>query len=124
MKYVAAVSAAVVIGGCAVGPQPLPVQAFPELPMAPGLCQGGSVRNALVTVGPRYPRAALDVGQTGWVIIYFDVASDGSTSDIGVAASSPPGVFEAAGVNALRQWKFAPGSPRIKCRLDFTFKLQ
>ena len=121
MKYIAAIFAAVMTAGCAT---PQPVEPFTELPPTPGTCAGFKPPvAALKRVDPVFPREAAKIRQTGWVIVDFDVAPDGSTSNIRVVASSPRGVFEAAVVDPLRQWKFEPNQPRTNCRFDLQFKL-
>ena len=118
MKYIAGILAAIVAAGCASRP----VEPFAELPSTPGTCSGFKPPiAALVRVDPVYPRDEAKIGQAGWVIVDFDIAADGSTSNIRVIASSPRGVFESAVVEPLRQWKFEPNHPRTNCRFDIKF---
>jgi TonB family protein len=57
---------------------------------------------------PVYPAKAELNRVTGWVELNFTVAEDGAVKDIAVHASSNPGVFDAAAVGALSQWRYKP----------------
>jgi protein TonB len=57
---------------------------------------------------PVYPAKAELNRVTGWVELDFTVAEDGAVKDIAVHASSNPGVFDAAAVGALSQWRYKP----------------
>ena len=55
-----------------------------------------------------YPRNAIRMGREGFVIIEFDVDSDGSVLDPYVVESEPTGVFERSAIKAVRKWLFSP----------------
>jgi TonB family protein len=63
----------------------------------------------------------------GAVLLEFTIAADGTTKDIVVIESSPPGVFDEAAVSALARWRYKPkienGQPverrGIKTRIVF-----
>ena len=57
---------------------------------------------------PTYPRNALRMGREGYVLIEFDVDTDGSVLDPYVVESEPTGVFERAAIKAVRKWLFSP----------------
>ena len=57
-------------------------------------------------VAPKFPLNARD--KTGWVELEFAVKADGSTGDIVVNNSSPRKVFDAAAINAVREWRYQP----------------
>ncbi|NZA28229.1 TonB family protein [Luteimonas sp. SJ-92] len=61
-----------------------------------------------VTPPPRYPAAAVAAKQSGRVVLRLLVGVDGSVKDVVVEASEPAGVFDAATIDAARQWKIAP----------------
>jgi protein TonB len=44
----------------------------------------------------------------GWVELDFTVAESGAVKDIAVHATSAPGVFDSAAINALSQWRYKP----------------
>ena len=57
---------------------------------------------------PTYPRNAIRMGREGFVVIEFDVDTDGSVLDPYVIESEPTGVFERAAIKAVRKWLFNP----------------
>ena len=57
---------------------------------------------------PTYPRNALRMGREGYVLIEFDVDTDGSVLDPYVVESAPTGVFERSAIKAVRKWLFSP----------------
>ena len=57
---------------------------------------------------PSYPRNALRMGREGYVLIEFDVDTDGSVLDPYVVESEPTGVFERSAIKAVRKWLFSP----------------
>ncbi len=56
--------------------------------------------------GPVYPEAAKAQGIEGWVRLRYDIASDGRVENLQVVESSPPGVFDAAAMAAVAQWRY------------------
>ncbi len=57
---------------------------------------------------PRYPAEAIEAGQSGSVLLKVHVGSDGSPLQIEVEAATNPGVFDAAAIAAVENWKFNP----------------
>ena len=120
---------ALAMAGCADGPPVrsttpvrLPVEPFPglvNLPTCPDV--RGSALSAL---GPDYPRGALRIRQEGWVIVEFDITTDGLTSNARVLAASPLGVFEESALGAIAQWKYRPNEPRVGCRTDVRYTIK
>ncbi|HZV39138.1 MAG TPA: TonB family protein, partial [Pseudoxanthomonas sp.] len=75
---------------------------------------------------PRYPVAAAQQGIGGRVLLVVDVAADGSVRGVEIEKSEPAGVFDAATLEAVKQWKFEPafenGKPvagRVRVPVDF-----
>ena len=62
----------------------------------------------IVKVQPIYPRRALERGIEGYVIVQFTVTKQGTTKDIKVVESHPPGVFDRAAVQAAAKFKYKP----------------
>jgi TonB family protein len=60
------------------------------------------------SVQPDYPKKASSNKIQGWVELDFTVAESGKVMDIAVHAASVPGVFEAAAIGALSQWRYKP----------------
>lgn len=75
---------------------------------------------------PPYPAAAVANKQSGRVVLVVDVNPDGSVALAQVESSNPPGVFDAATLQAAKQWTFNPtmknGKPvagRVRVPVDF-----
>jgi TonB family protein len=60
------------------------------------------------SVQPIYPPKATLNKVQGWVELDFTVAESGAVQDIAVHAASVRGVFEAAAISALSQWRYQP----------------
>jgi TonB family protein len=62
----------------------------------------------LKSVEPVYPNKAA-LGRTeGWVELDFTVSETGQVQDVVVHAASIPGVFDAAAIKAVSQWRYQP----------------
>lgn len=98
---------------------------------------GGVVDEDSVEVAPRpvertapsFPARARALGQTGWVTLSFVVDLDGSTADVAVVEAEPPGVFDEAAADAVRQWRFEPGEQggapvAVRVRQTLRFELE
>lgn len=59
-------------------------------------------------VAAAYPSAAKENRSSGFVELQFTVQPDGSTANIAVVRSEPPGVFEVSAITALSQWRYEP----------------
>ena len=57
---------------------------------------------------PTYPRNAIRLGREGYVLIEFDVDTDGAVLDPYVIESEPTGVFERAAIKAVRKFLYDP----------------
>jgi len=57
---------------------------------------------------PTYPRKALRMGKEGYVIVEFDVDTDGAVLDPYVLEAVPQGTFERAAIKAIRSWVYHP----------------
>jgi len=78
------------------------------------------------TMPPAYPAAAKKQGISGNVVLLVDVDAQGKPTHVAIERSSPAGVFDAAALDAVRQWRFEPalrqGQPvagRVRVPLDF-----
>lgn len=71
-------------------------------------CLGGynQPMQLVADAGPLYPEAARAQGIEGWVRLRYDIASDGRVENLRVLESSPPGVFDAAAMAAVAQWRY------------------
>ena len=59
-------------------------------------------------VGPVYPEQAKAAGVQGWVRVYYDIGEDGAVENLILIESDPPGVFDAAALAAVAQWRYRP----------------
>lgn len=80
------------------------------------------------TPAPKYPVEAARQGIGGEVVLLVTVDTDGSVRDAQVEKSTPPGVFDAATLEAARLWRFTPllreGKPvQGQVRVPVTFEL-
>ncbi len=55
-----------------------------------------------------YPADAKTNGVEGRVLVRYDVTAAGTVANVAVVESEPPGVFEAAALDAVRSWRFRP----------------
>ena len=63
----------------------------------------------LVTTGHlEYPIKAKSELAEGWVQVVYDVNPDGSTSNLQVADSDPPIIFDKAALEFVDSWRFQP----------------
>ena len=119
MRHVTLFLAAFTVAACAnTGPRT--IEPFPESEAL----QSKSCVDRPATVlraEPIYPPAAYQEFQAGWVILEYDIATDGTTTNIEVLRSSPPEIFDGVSRRALREWRFPPNTARQKCRMDFRF---
>ena len=68
----------------------------------------------LAPLAVSYPQRAFEAGQKGYVIVEFMLAADGRADNARVVESSPPAIFDAAALQAVRRGRFdtsAPGNP-------------
>jgi TonB family protein len=79
------------------------------------------------SVQPQYPLKAEKSVVEGWVELDFTVTDIGAVEDVAVHAAKPQGVFEAAAIAALLQWRFKPlvrdtkaVATRARVRIRFT----
>lgn len=66
---------------------------------------------------PEYPVGARRDGIEGFVMVEFGLTAEGRTSDIVVRAATPPGVFDKAAMNAVKNWRFESVTPEEAARL-------
>lgn len=57
---------------------------------------------------PNYPLRAVRDWLEGFVVVEVTVAPDGSVREARVVEAKPPGVFDDAALEAIRQWRFKP----------------
>ena len=74
------------------------------------LSEVDSIPEPIVQVPPLYPYSAKARGIEGRVELLFVVQPDGSVSDVQIKSSFPRGIFDEAAMNAVKKWRFKPGT--------------
>lgn len=75
-------------------------------------------------VSPEYPRAAERRAIEGEVMVSFDVAADGTTTNVSVVSAQPAGIFDSSAVNAVERWRFSAGEATTGIQKRLVFKLE
>ena len=73
-----------------------------------------------------YPRAAYAAHQEGVVTVGFDITSLGTTTNVHLLKSNPPGIFDKIAVDAVTDWEYAElpdGKPLLGQTADVAFTL-
>jgi protein TonB len=73
---------------------------------------------------PEYPKGAEKRGIEGSVALKFGVDADGNVVSPQVVEATPPGVFDAAAIEALSKWKYEKGAATPDMQIKLSFKLQ
>ena len=98
-------------------PPPLPTFAVPKFADGPLV--------VLLRISPTYPLVARSRGLEGYVIVQFDVSTDGYATNITVVESSDH-MFEKAAIEAARRFKFKPrvvdGIPQVSGGIQNLFR--
>ena len=86
--------------------------------------------NRIYTQPAKFPRKALRLDKDGYVLIEFDIDTDGSVIDPYVVESEPAGLFERAAMKSIRKWLYEPPvyegvSVKVNdVQVKLTFKVQ
>jgi TonB family protein len=94
-----AVAVAIVGGACASAPRPRTFE-LDQVDERPTLTRERAI--------PQYPPAARKSGVTGHVELRARIDDTGRVVEAKVVKSSPPRVFDAAALDAIRRWRFVP----------------
>ncbi len=82
---------------------------------------------AIVRVQPQYPTVAASRGLEGFVVVEFDVMSDGTVSNITVLKSSSS-IFERSAIQAASQFRFkarvVDGVPQTSTGVQYQFRFK
>ena len=97
---------------------PSPAQDMGPIRVSPG--QGPGL---IKKVEPRYPPIAQAARIEGNVVVDAVIRKDGTVSDVTVLSSSNK-MFEQACVDAVRQWRFTPGSSDVVLSVTVNFTLR
>jgi TonB family protein len=108
------------------------VQRVPEAALAKEALRDTVIPSSQLTllksVQPVYPAKAQSAKIEGWVELNFRVTEKGLIEDVSVYAVSVPGIFDAAAIKAVSQWRFKPvlqdSKPiAVRCRVRIRFAL-
>ncbi len=92
-----------------VDSHPLPVEASTRQPLwQPRQVPLDAPLHNTVRVLPIYPKRALQRGREGHVTVEFDITARGTVVNEKVVEAAPPGVFDDAALDALRQYRYSP----------------
>lgn len=83
------------------------------------LAAGGTRRAILTRVAPTYPELARRMHITGTVVVHLTIQPDGSVSDAKV--ESGHALLGPAAQEAVKRWKFEPGSDTSDMTVDVNF---
>ncbi|WP_141733854.1 energy transducer TonB [Oligoflexus tunisiensis] len=97
----------------------------------PPLAGGIDPKEPRIKFMPQYPTEAAEQQLEGFVVLSFQVGSDGSVQNLKVVESVPPMVFDKAAKRAVSRWSFRPlpagkdaasADNEQKLRLNFSLK--
>ena len=72
------------------------------------IAPGSGARQPIFRVNPQYPARAASRGVTGWVLVVFDIDTDGRVVNPRVLDNEPNSIFDAAAMRAIRKWRYTP----------------
>lgn len=108
----------------------IPALLFVSVLLLAGCAAGNRPMQLASGAGAVYPPNARAAGVEGYVVVRYDVDTEGRVSNVRVVESSPPGVFEESAVQAVSRWRFNPATRRgepqavegMVSRLDFALE--
>lgn len=74
---------------------------------------------------PSYPARARRQGIEGYVTVRYTITQSGTVRNVGIVSASPPGIFNAAALNAVRSWRYRPQPAdrlNVKTRIRFVLR--
>lgn len=109
-------------------PPPPPTTTAPPSPaaaqeMGPIRVSPGQGPGLIKKVEPRYPPIAQSARIEGTVVVDAVIRKDGTVSDVTILKSTNK-MFEQACIDAVRQWRFTPGSQDVVLTVTVNFTLK
>jgi periplasmic protein TonB len=102
---------------------PPPPSSVPAQEMGPIRVSPGQGPGLIKKVEPRYPPIAQSARIEGTVVVDAVIRKDGAVSDVTILKSTNK-MFEQACIDAVRQWRFTPGSQDIVLTVTVNFTLK
>jgi len=93
---------------------------FGSLVVVPGFAQEAVNRKVKSKIEPTYPEIARKMGLTGTVKLQVVVAANGTVKETKVIGGHP--ILVNAAVDAVKKWRFEPGSAESSGTLEFKFE--
>ena len=81
------------------------------------------IDNPLSKPGPRYPQNAYEADIEGSVLLEIVIGPDGIVASAKVLKAEPPGWFEEAALEAVRQWRYPPPGREITVKVVMDFEI-
>ena len=117
----AAIIAVLAVVGCASEPGQGP--ASPASPVPQLDTSTCPVLHPRYGVLPVFPHSMLRDRREGWVIVGFDVDSDGAATNLHVVKSDPGGVFDVEALRAMATARLPANDPHTGCQVAVEFEL-
>jgi TonB family protein len=111
----------------AAAPAPAPAIVPPLTPAPAAPADDFLAARPVAPLDVSYPQRAFEAGQKGYVIVEFTLDATGRATNAHVVESSPPAVFDAAALQAVRRGRFDPSALGVpakpqRARLRISFK--
>jgi TonB family protein len=109
-----------------VAPPPAPPEPVAQAPApqpGPIRVSAGQGPGVIKKVEPQYPPIARAARLEGTVVVDAVIRKDGSVSDVSILRSSSR-MFDQACLDAVRQWRFTPGSQDVILTVTVNFTLR
>ena len=104
-------------------PSPAPPSPEPAQDMGPIRVSPGRGPGLIKKVEPRYPEFARAARLEATVVVDAVIRKDGTVSDVTVLKSTNK-IFEQPCIDAVRQWRFTPGSQDVVLTVTVNFTLR
>ncbi|MEZ0219130.1 MAG: TonB family protein, partial [Tardiphaga sp.] len=105
-------------------PKPAPKSDSKQQQKAAASAAGKFDPNPIYRASPAYPASARASKLQGAVVVAYSVSPSGAVTNVRVVSANPPGIFNAATLAAVRQWRFKPSPSGGSRTTTVRFKLK